>query len=446
MIVGLPWGGKTKAYEVLGLTLQRLHALYPNDPVYSDVFKCVLNPKAITMGQLYGKFDAVTHEWTDGLVAVNYKRFSANPLKVGKKGDRKWLLFDGPVDAIWIENMNTVLDDNKKLCLESGEMVKLGDGCAMMFEPMDLEVASPATVSRVGVIFMEPHLIGWRPLVVSWLQSMNSSWIPANQREALEKIAQEKKDAEEAASDVAGDGEAGDGAAAGDGEAGDGAAAEDGTAAPAETTKSSLSTSAGDNDEEKLPPLTLTSGQCDHVLMLFDWLFDPIVCFVAKAVEAQIPSIDQTLVNAMIRLQQSLYDEQWLHFVQHVDQSPDGPDVESWSNTCLPIDSLECYFMFSIIWSIGVTVDDGGRSDFNVFIKNFLNSGESYLDDVKTVKIALLLREWKPPKFPNEKEWHRFGKPMPNVGVVFDYCYLGPYTNENRKENRPGTFQKKGHM
>ncbi|XP_037386166.1 dynein axonemal heavy chain 1 isoform X5 [Talpa occidentalis] len=168
MLVGPTGSGKSNCYRVLAAAMTSLKGKPSiSGGVYEAVNYYVLNPKSITMGQLYGEFDLLTHEWTDGIFSSLIRAGAIAP-----DTNKRWYMFDGPVDAIWIENMNTVLDDNKKLCLSSGEIIKLTEAMTMMFEVQDLAVASPATVSRCGMVYLEPSILGLMPFVECWLKTL----------------------------------------------------------------------------------------------------------------------------------------------------------------------------------------------------------------------------------------------------------------------------------
>ena len=167
MIVGPTGGGKTTCFEVLHRAITKLHANDPLNEAYYKINVDILNPKAINLGELYGEINTSTQEWSDGLASKLIRRAAED-----MSNERFWIIFDGPVDSLWIENMNTVLDDTMTLCLSNGQRIKLRNEMKMLFEVQDLATASPATVSRCGMVYMSGDTVGWKPNVQSWIQKI----------------------------------------------------------------------------------------------------------------------------------------------------------------------------------------------------------------------------------------------------------------------------------
>lgn len=165
MLVGQTLSGKTTCYKILAHALKECVSLGDTEERPANIY--VINPKALSLSQLYGYSDPVSKEWTEGVLADIYRRCATSI-----SNDRQFIVFDGPVDANWIENMNSVLDDNKKLCLMNGETIPMSNLMTMMFEVADLLQASPATVSRCGMVYLQPDQLGWWPLFHSKLQEI----------------------------------------------------------------------------------------------------------------------------------------------------------------------------------------------------------------------------------------------------------------------------------
>ena len=157
-ILGPAGCGKTQVWKCLQLGLHKL-----GDKCATQV----INPKAITSNELYGYIHPQSKEWRDGILSNIFRQFAIDS-RNGKKNS-KWIVLDGIIDAEWIESMNTVMDDNKMLTLVSNERIPLTESMRMIFEVSHLRNASPATVSRGGVVFINESDLGWGPFKDKWL-------------------------------------------------------------------------------------------------------------------------------------------------------------------------------------------------------------------------------------------------------------------------------------
>ena len=162
MLVGGSMGGKSTAWKSLSMSLTK-QAKESDNKEGKPVHVESLNPKAISIAELYGSFNPDTQEWSDGVLSKCIRECSFS-----EQNELKWIIVDGPVDSLWIESMNSLLDDNKVLCLPNNERIQLGPHVKMMFEVDNLDEASPATVSRCGMVYFDPSTLSWSALADSW--------------------------------------------------------------------------------------------------------------------------------------------------------------------------------------------------------------------------------------------------------------------------------------
>ncbi|KAF4518251.1 hypothetical protein B566_EDAN010397 [Ephemera danica] len=149
MMVGPSGSGKSTAWRVLLKALERLEGV--------EGVAHVIDPKAMSKEMLYGVLDQNTREWTDGLFTHILRKIIDNVR--GESTKRQWIIFDGDVDPEWVENLNSVLDDNKLLTLPNGERLSLPPNVRIMFEVQDLKFATLATVSRCGMVWFSEDVL-----------------------------------------------------------------------------------------------------------------------------------------------------------------------------------------------------------------------------------------------------------------------------------------------
>mmetsp|Transcript_20380 Transcript_20380/g.17683 ORF Transcript_20380/g.17683 Transcript_20380/m.17683 type:complete len:432 (-) Transcript_20380:261-1556(-) len=159
VLVGPSGSGKTTIWKVLKKAHEKMNL---------TVKTHIMNPKAMNRTQLLGYMDNDTREFTEGVLTS-----SAREVVKESQDVLNWIICDGDIDPEWIESLNSVLDDNHLLTLPTGERINFGNNVNFIFETHDLQYASPATISRMGMIFLNQEDINFKSLITRWVKKQS---------------------------------------------------------------------------------------------------------------------------------------------------------------------------------------------------------------------------------------------------------------------------------
>jgi len=161
LVLGGATLGKSSMISTLNHALQYLA---PKDHHHS-IHR--MNPKSQSVVQMFGSRDS-SHQWHDGTFSFLWRR------ALSQTDTSTWIVLDGPVDPIWAENLNTALDDNKVLTLANGGRVAMNSTTRLIFETDKSDNVSPATMSRVGIVWVPSTALPWRSYVNQWIEGRGS--------------------------------------------------------------------------------------------------------------------------------------------------------------------------------------------------------------------------------------------------------------------------------
>lgn len=155
VLVGPSGCGKTTIWKVLKKAQEKLGQIVKTH---------VMNPKSMPRSQLLGFMNNDTREFSEGVLTASARLVVKEPAEV-----LNWIICDGDIDPEWIESLNSVLDDNHLLTLPTGERISFQNNVNFIFETSDLQYASPATVSRMGMIFLNNEDVSVKSLITRWI-------------------------------------------------------------------------------------------------------------------------------------------------------------------------------------------------------------------------------------------------------------------------------------